>query len=100
MLGLRCIESIVIERQPVVRLFCLVFFFCKRCGFLAGKGHLGSLPVQRLRKLPKELMELVSLPLLQVFSFYLGLTSLAFFFFSSSFGICAFFGDGKSHSGL
>ena len=60
--------------EPVLSLWdCfVVYYLCKRCGFVAGKDHLGSQPVQQQRKLPRELMELVSLPLLQVFSFHLG----------------------------
>ena len=39
----------------------------RKCGFLGEKGHLGSQHVLQLRKLLKELMEMASLLLLQVF---------------------------------
>lgn len=39
----------------------------EKCGYLDGKGNLDSQPVLQLRKLLKELMELVSRQLLQVF---------------------------------
>ena len=58
------------------------FWQSERCGFLAGKDHLGSQPLPQLRKLPKELMELVLLLLSQVFFFlifhYLGVLWFAF----------------------
>lgn len=38
----------------------------EKCGYLDGKGNLDSQPALQLRKLLKELMELVSRQLLQV----------------------------------
>lgn len=58
------------HRPKKINLYlCLVSKkICKRkCGFLGEKGHLGSQHVLQLRKLLKELMEMASLLLLQVF---------------------------------
>ena len=76
------------------------FWQSKRCGFLAGKGHLGSQPLPQLRKLPKELMELVLLLLSQVFFFlifhYLGVLWFAFILIQEFVvSDCC-----KSHSGI